>query len=137
MVIKSAANGSATFGNHVTAKSQNVMAYVSAEVASHPDSSASLVVLGNGTASLYLGSNATGGANILADNVSTYVDLQLPNASGTLALTTDIPAAPTTASVAALLGVPTHANLTAANAALAIGSVYYDTALGKLHVTTA
>lgn len=36
-----------------------------------------------------------------------------------------------------LLGVPTYANLTAANAALAIGVPYYDTALSKLQITTA
>jgi hypothetical protein len=44
---------------------------------------------------------------------------------------------PTTAAILTALGLATHANLTAANAALAIGSVYYDTALGKIHITTA
>jgi len=34
------------------------------------------------------------------------------------------------------LGVPTYANLTAANAALTIGRIYYDTALATLNVTT-
>jgi hypothetical protein len=38
---------------------------------------------------------------------------------------------------AALLGVPTYADLAAANAALAIGQPYYDTALAKLQITTA
>lgn len=41
------------------------------------------------------------------------------------------------ASVLTLLGVPSYANLTAANAALAIGKIYYDTTLATLNVTTA
>jgi hypothetical protein len=36
-----------------------------------------------------------------------------------------------------LLGIPAYANLTAANAALAIGQPYYDTTLLKLQITTA
>lgn len=35
------------------------------------------------------------------------------------------------------LGIPTYANLTAANAVLAIGQVYFDTALGTLNTATA
>ena len=45
--------------------------------------------------------------------------------------------ASTTASILTLLGVPTHANLTAANTALPIGKIYYDTTLATLNVTTA
>ena len=44
---------------------------------------------------------------------------------------------PTGAAIATALGIPTHADLTAANAALAIGQPYYDTALVKLQITTA
>ena len=57
----------------------------------------------------------------------------LPDASGTIALASDI----TAAAIATALGVPTYADLTAANAALAIGQPYYDTALSKLQITTA
>ena len=42
-----------------------------------------------------------------------------------------------TATIVAALGVPTYADLTAANAALAIGKIYFDTALSSLNVTTA
>ena len=56
-----------------------------------------------------------------------------PNTSGTIALTSQI----TTAALATALGIPTYADLTAANAALAIGSLFYNTALSKLDITTA
>ena len=60
----------------------------------------------------------------------------LPNASGTIALTSDTP---TTASIVTLLGVPTFATLAAANAsgAIEIGKPFYNTALSKLDITTA
>ena len=45
--------------------------------------------------------------------------------------------ATTAATIVAALGVPTYADLTAANAALAIGKIYFDTALSSLNVTTA
>ena len=35
-----------------------------------------------------------------------------------------------------LLGIPTYANVTAANAALAIGQIYFDTALQTLNTVT-
>lgn len=41
------------------------------------------------------------------------------------------------ADILSTLGVPTYANLTAANAALSIGSIYYDTALATLNTATA
>jgi hypothetical protein len=62
--------------------------------------------------------------------------IAFPNASGTLALTSDIPTL-TAASVVTLLGLPTKANLTTANTDLAIGSLFYNTALSKLDITTA
>jgi len=40
-------------------------------------------------------------------------------------------------SVLTALGVPSYANLTAANVALAIGQPYYDTTLNKLQLATA
>ena len=43
----------------------------------------------------------------------------------------------TAAAIATLLGLPTYADLTAANTALGIGKIYYDTALATLNVTTA
>jgi hypothetical protein len=43
----------------------------------------------------------------------------------------------TTAAVLAALGVPSYATVAAANAALAIGKIYYDTTLATLNVTTA
>ena len=43
----------------------------------------------------------------------------------------------TLASELLLLGITEYANLSAANAALSIGSIYYDTALAKIHITTA
>ena len=58
----------------------------------------------------------------------------LPNASGTIALTSDTP---TTASIVTLLGLPTKADLTTANTDLAIGTLFYNTALSKLDITTA
>ena len=39
--------------------------------------------------------------------------------------------------IAAVLGIPTHADMTAANAALEIGKPFYNTALTKLDITTA
>jgi len=42
-----------------------------------------------------------------------------------------------TPAIVTLLGLPTYANLTAANTALTIGSIYYDTALTKINITTA
>jgi hypothetical protein len=42
----------------------------------------------------------------------------------------------TLAAVLTALGVPTYADLAAANTALAIGKIYYDTALATLNVTT-
>lgn len=64
---------------------------------------------------------------------------ELPDESGTLALTSQIPAAPTTASIVTLLGLPTFATLAAANAsgAIEIGKPFYNTALSKLDITTA
>lgn len=35
------------------------------------------------------------------------------------------------------LGIPTYANLAAANAALSLGQIYFDTALGTLNTATA
>ena len=46
-------------------------------------------------------------------------------------------AAVNAATIVAALGVPTYADLTAANAGLAIGKIYFDTALSSLNVTTA
>lgn len=43
----------------------------------------------------------------------------------------------TAARILTSLGVPTYANLTAANAALAINQLYFDTTLTKLQITTA
>jgi hypothetical protein len=43
----------------------------------------------------------------------------------------------TTASIVTLLGIPTKADITAANTDLAIGSLFYNTALSKLDITTA
>jgi len=43
----------------------------------------------------------------------------------------------TTASIVTLLGLPTKANLAAANTDLAIGTLFYNTALSKLDITTA
>ena len=43
----------------------------------------------------------------------------------------------TTASLLTTLGIPTHADMTAANLALEIGKPFYNTALTKLDITTA
>jgi len=43
----------------------------------------------------------------------------------------------TPSDLASHLGVPTYANLTAANTALAAGAIFYNTALAKLDVATA
>ena len=45
--------------------------------------------------------------------------------------------APTLNATLTLLGIPTYDDLTAANTALAVGKIYYDTALATLNVTTA
>lgn len=51
--------------------------------------------------------------------------------------TREIGAATTLTSVLTLLGVSSYANLAAANLALTVGKIYYDTSLGTLNVTTA
>lgn len=43
----------------------------------------------------------------------------------------------TPASLASFLGLSSYANLTAANAALTIGTIYYDTTLLRINITTA
>ena len=57
----------------------------------------------------------------------------LPNATGTIALTSDI----NPVVLAAALGIPTYADMTTANLALEIGKPFYNTALTKLDITTA
>ena len=43
----------------------------------------------------------------------------------------------TAASILTLIGIPTYADLTAANTDLLIGKPFYNTALSKLDITTA
>ena len=43
----------------------------------------------------------------------------------------------TALAVLAALGIPSYANLAAANAALGIGKTYFDTELATLNITTA
>lgn len=59
------------------------------------------------------------------------------NAIGTLDVTNGGTGQNTLASARAALGIPTYADLTAANVALNAGDIYYDTALGKVRAATA
>lgn len=60
-------------------------------------------------------------------------NVEFPDKSGTVAMTSDINLANTRAA----LGIPSYANITAANAALTIGRIYYDEALEALNTATA
>jgi hypothetical protein len=55
----------------------------------------------------------------------------------TMALKTDIATATSKTALLTALGIPTYADQTAANAALAAGVVYYNTATGKVESATA
>ena len=70
------------------------------------------------------------------DTLATNRTWTLPDANGTLALLSDV-TAPTLASLLTTLGIPTYADLTAANTDLLIGKPFYNTALSKLDITTA
>ena len=97
------------------------------------------------TAATFNIATAGGTYKTIIGNVTPTVGNQtinFPNTAGvggTIALTSDIPAAPTAASIATALGIPTFADLTAANAsgAISIGKPFYNTALTKLDITTA
>ena len=54
-----------------------------------------------------------------------------------IALKTDVATAITKTSLLTALGIPTYANQTAANTALAAGVVYYNTATDKVESATA
>jgi len=138
VAIKSSVSGGVTFGSYLRVIGNNISSYVQAENAQFPDSAAALACDGAGRASIAIGSNATGWAEIYADNVTAYIELQLPSGSGTLARLSDIPPiSSATAAILTALGIPSYSNLAAANTALASGSPFYNSALTKLDITTA
>ena len=94
---------------------------------SAPGTRASLSLGGGG--SLELGS--TGIKTVLTGTATADRAIALPDAAGTLALTSQIPAAPTAASLLATLAA---AN---ASGSIDLGKPFYNTALSKLDITTA
>jgi hypothetical protein len=110
-LLRTDSTGQLTVGN-LLVKTASTLAFVEVTSDSYPDHAAALAINGAGTTYLYLGTSASAGGQIFAQNLTDFRDYQLPNASGTLALTSDLPTLGT--NVATFLAMPTSANLAAA-----------------------
>lgn len=110
-LLRTDSTGQLTVGN-LLVKTASTLAFIEVTSDSYPDHAAALAINGAGTTYLYLGTSATAGGQIFAQNLTDFRDYQLPNASGTLALTSDLPTLGT--NVATFLATPTSANLAAA-----------------------
>lgn len=82
---------------------------------------------------IYLGNILGAGVTITGPTGVTNRAVAFPDKDGTVAMLSDISLANTRAA----LGIPSYANLSAANAALTIGRVYYDETLETLNTATA
>lgn len=77
------------------------------------------------------------GTLALTQNENGAVLLDSTGVGGTLPVTKGGTGSTTITGARTALGIPTYADLTAANAALNAGDIYFDTALGKLRSATA
>ena len=99
------------------------------------DAGAAIAADATGAGYVFIAANETSGANIKAGNLTDYRDIQLPNASGTLALTSDLALkAPLanpifTGNVTAAGAVNAGARVTATRGTVGVGTVFTNFSL--------